>query len=165
MGHTGPGGALTEGPWASAQWPGEDSTLWVIFRWQEGAAVFESWRFSSRQYSGMRSHGSHHSYPNENFTKQFNTEQLWRMLWGKTPRWSLHFKCWLIGRRQFLGCFLAKAASVGFSLYKVQADLGLERGLWCGHLKKHLTGHSWLKSYWGGQRSRRKTVLVRKVSY
>lgn len=29
--HTGPGSLLTEGPWARAQWPGEDSTCLVIF--------------------------------------------------------------------------------------------------------------------------------------
>lgn len=31
MDHTEPGGTLTEGPWDSAQWPGEEPTLWATF--------------------------------------------------------------------------------------------------------------------------------------
>lgn len=31
MDHTGPRGTLTEGPWDSAQWPGEEPTLWATF--------------------------------------------------------------------------------------------------------------------------------------
>lgn len=136
-------GDLTEGPWASVQWPGENPMLLATFL--EGSKEQLSSKletFSSWQYSGMYSCGCHHSSLNEKSVKPFNPDQLQRMLWRKTSGWGLRHQLWLMGERQ-LPSFLAQAASLSFSLYRVQVDL-VGRGLWCGRSKKQLTASSWL---------------------